>query len=120
VTVDNRIIQTLSPLAPVNRDEIADKTQPGYTFNYDTLPIAFSSNAPAHERYLIQVHLFCPEGCDSLQIRNATKQVLFKARFSWPAEVDAGLESESPGDATLQHYVYECERTERVVIDGGF
>lgn len=118
MSVDKKIINALSALAPVERDELSDLSAPGYTFNYDTLPMAFRSNKPTYERYLIQVHLFCPADFNNLKLRENTKLALFNAGFGWPDEIDTGLENEKPGDATLRHYVYECECTERILFEG--
>lgn len=114
MTVDERIINALSGLAPVERDEISDYRAPSYLFNYSTVPISFRNNKPTLERYLIQVHLFCPVDFNNLKLRADTKDALFAAGFGWPDEVDAGLDKEAPGDVTLRHFVYECEWTERL------
>jgi|GEM_PF-567291 len=117
MSVDKRIINALSTLAPVDRDELSDWSAPGFTFNYDTLPISFRNNRPSYERYLVQVHLFCPVDFNHLKLRADAKEALFKAGFAWPDEINVGPDKEIPGDVTLQHFVYETECTER--IDAG-
>lgn len=114
MSIDKKLIAALSVLAPVDRDELSDWSAPGYTFNYDTLPVFFQDNKPSYERFLIQVHLFCPIDFNNLKLRADTKTALFNAGFGWPEEIDAGLDKERPGDTILRHYVYECECTERI------
>lgn len=118
MNIDRRITNALSDLAPVDRDEIDDWTNPGYTYNYSTIPVSFNDNKPNRERHLIQVHLFFPVDFNNLRLRDDTKQALFSAGFGWPDEVYAGLDKERPGDVTLRHFVYECEWTGRIAWGG--
>lgn len=78
-------------------------------FNYDTLGADFADDAPGHERYLVQVHLYAPRTFDASERVRRTKRALADAGFTWPDTVNAS-------DADGQHIVFECEYAEG--IDG--
>jgi len=82
-----------------------------YTFNYSKSGVNFGDDAPGHERYLIQVHLFCPGGFDSVQRTVQTQQRLFTAGLTWPDVTNAS-------DADGQHIVFECETVEGASLIG--
>ena len=82
-----------------------------YTFNVTTLGADYADDAPQHERYLVQVHLFAPLTFNFVARRKATKAALFGAGFRWPECTDA---SDSDG----RHIVFETEYAEGVNSDG--
>ena len=80
----------------------AQKADQYYVFNYSTLGTDYADDTPGHERYLIQVHFFCPRVFDSVLRVAQTKQKLFAAGFTWPSVINAS-------DEDGQHIVFECE-----------
>lgn len=115
MTINQRIIAALGHLAPVEPDSFtADGTKTYYTFTYNSFPIAFSNNAPTHEKFMIQVHLFCPLRFDSVSLRQETKSAIANAGFIYPEEVNASEGQTSAGFGGIQHYVYSFETVEVV------
>lgn len=110
MNINEMIITALSPVEwLVAPDVKEDKAKKYFTFNYTSIPILFGDDAPGMERYLVQVHLFCPDNFDSVQIRRRAKKLLFAYGFTYPAVFDAS-------DEDGQHWVLECEMA--VVADG--
>lgn len=108
MTVNEIITNTLKPFGdPVAFGEYIpknDKTKRDkyYTFNYTKIPADFADDAPAHERYLIQIHLYCPASYNSLQQAQDTQDALFESGFSWPEVVFSSYQDG-------QHIIFECE-----------
>lgn len=108
MSVNQKIIEALSSFGyPVVPDVYTCEDDTYFAFNYSTSPIFFSDDAPRIERYLIQVHLFCPIKKNIVLLRKQAKQKLFTLGFSWPEEINAS-------DRNEQHYVFECEAVEGV------
>lgn len=113
MTVNEQIKTALAPLAlPVKPDRYKGDEESYLVFNYTTMGMGFSDDAPGYERYLVQVHYFCPEGVSSIAIREKIKRMLFNAGFTWPDEVNAADSSMQKNDDNKQHYVFECEYVE--------
>lgn len=96
---------------PVENGVYQGKADRYYTFNVSTLGDNYADDAPQHERYLIQVHLFAPLTFNFITRRRQTKQALFGAGFGWPGCTDAS-------DPNGRHLVFECEYAEGVWPDG--
>ena len=96
---------------PVENGVYLDESDRYYTIHVSTIPTDFADDAPGHERYLIQVHLFAPLTFNFVGRRKATKQALFAAGFTWPGCTDAS-------DSNGRHLVFECEYAEGVEPDG--
>jgi hypothetical protein len=112
VSIESKIKTALNSLGykiyPGNYNG-ADETY--FVFNHNTLPDDFGDNAPRHERALIQVHLFCPHGFNSVKTRKDAKLALLGAGFTYPNMTDAS-------DKDGQHWVFETETAEGVSEDG--
>lgn len=109
MTVNERILAALHALGPPVVPGRYTGTERIYlTFNYDRLPLHYADNRPAFRRILAQVHLFCPLDENSVALRDKTMEALARADFVGLEEVDA------TGD-DAQHFIYECETTERIV-----
>lgn len=121
ISVNERLIQALSPIAPVypwielegNRDARQSRY---FVFNYSTFPDTFADDLPCYEKYLIQVHYFCPIADSTVNIRRWIKRALFEADFTWPDETAVRKQNQT-GDSGGQHYCFECETLE-VIFDG--
>ncbi len=73
-----------------------------FVFIFSVIPAMNADDRPNMERYLTQLHYFCPHDVDCTKLRQAVKEKLFDAGWTWPDEVDAT-------DETSRHYVFECE-----------
>lgn len=63
----NGILKTaLEPIAPVKADAYEGYTKEYLTFGYNSIPADYGDDEPAHERILIQVHYFAPQGVNTL------------------------------------------------------
>lgn len=114
MSINQLIIGALSPLnIPVVPDVYTGQEKEYITFNYSTMGDDLADDAPRHERYLVQVHYFCPLKQNSIATRRRIKQRLFAEDFTWPDE-NPGTEETGSGYSnqaaeTAQHYIYECE-----------
>lgn len=72
------------------------------SYNYTTVPIDFGDDAPARERYLVQVHIVAPYGENINSLVREIKAALFASDFSWPEYIDAS-------DRDRRHIVLETE-----------
>lgn len=110
MTLNEMIIEALTPIGWLVAPSVKeDEAKNYFTFNYTSIPVMFGDDAPRAERYLIQVHLFCPDNFSSFMTRRRAKQLLFGYGFTYPTVIDAS-------DAEGQHWVMECEMA--VVPDG--
>lgn len=91
---------------PVEMGEVIGGDQ-YYSFNYTILGADYSDDAPNHQRYLIQVHFYCPRTFDTVQRIRDTQNALFSAGFTWP-DVITGSDEDG------QHIIFECEGVEGV------
>ena len=115
MTVNERIKKALDPIGlPVKPDRYKGDEESYIVFNYSTLGACYADDAPGFERYLVQVHFFCPAGVNSLQLRRTIKEKLLQEDFSWPEEVNAADGSMQKNDEGKQHYVFECEWLEGI------
>lgn len=118
MSVNQKIIQALSGLAPVYPDIYDGKANTYLTFNYTTRGAAYADDTPSFDVNLVQVHLFCPLKLDSVKLRRQVRAALFASGFTWPEVVNAEDGSMQKNDAGKQHYVFECEIEEGVALDG--
>jgi len=102
MTLNSLLISALSPIAITVPDEYTETEDTYIVFNYNSAPANFADDAPGHEIYSVQVHLFCPSGINSLSMRRDIKQALADTDFTWPSYINAS-------DKTGQHHVFECE-----------
>lgn len=106
MSINERIKEALSVLEiPVVPKVFQGDDERYIVFNYNTIPVDFADDGPEHERYLIQVHLFCPLGANSLSEMRKIKEALFEAGMTWPDVTDVS-------DKNGQHLVFECEIAE--------
>ena len=98
--------QIKTALAPTGWLVVSDvkqaDTKQYFVFNYESLGDNFGNNAPGNERYIIQIHLFCPPKLDTVDLRNKVKKLLFENDFTFPSVISAS-------DEDGQHWVFECE-----------
>ena len=96
---------------PVENGVYLGKAERYYTFNVATQGDDYADDAPQHERYLVQVHLFAPLTFNYIARRKMTKIALMAAGFTWPECTDAS-------DADGRHIVFETEYVDGVNFDG--
>lgn len=114
MSVNERLINALSPISPAypwieQEGNLDEKHSRYFVFNYSTIPYGFAENVPHFERYLIQVHYFCPVTDSTVEVRNRIKRTLFESGFTWPQEQPVGQKNQ-----TGQHYCFECETLEEI------
>lgn len=76
-----------------------------FTFDYMVSPVHYGNNAPLYELYDVNIDLFAPEKMNTLALRRQVRDLLERAGFTRPSEVNA---SDNDG----QHYIFECEVAE--------
>lgn len=119
MTVNERIKKALSGFGlPVKPDRYSGDSESYFVFNYTTMGALFADDTPQYERYLVQVHYFCPMGANTLSTRKDVKRLLFEAGFTWPDEINAGDSSMQKSNGGKQHFAFECEIEEGVVLNG--
>lgn len=112
MSVDKRIRDALLPLGlPVENSVYQGTAKSYFVFNYQSLGADFGDDGPAHERFLVQVHLFAPLGENVTGRVREAKRALCAAGFTWPEVTNAD-------DADGRHRVLECELAEGVECDG--
>lgn len=103
MSINSTIIKSLEPIGwPVVSSERRTEENRYIVFNYTSLPDNFGDDAPQHERYLIQIHMFCPSVTNTVVLRKQVKRLLFESGFTFPTMTDAS-------DDEGQHWVFECE-----------
>ena len=64
--MNERIKKALDSIGlPVKPDRYKGDEESYIVFNYSTLGACYADDAPGFERYLVQVHFFCPAGVNS-------------------------------------------------------
>lgn len=121
MTINEILISALQGIAPtypweLDEEDGDERKLRRILFNYNTVPDTFGDNAPAYERYLIQVHYFCPKSEDSIKARGAIKRALFMVTEDWPEEILVSRESKQAPDE--QHYCFETEYLLPIGEDG--
>ena len=110
-TIDKVIRDALLPICPdVNRSTFTGqetgtrekKIIRYFTFNYTILPMFPADDRARIDRYLVQVHYFCPYNDKVKGIINSTRLALEKAGFTMPSYTPID-------DMNGQHLVFECE-----------
>ena len=96
---------------PVENGLYLGREERYYTFNVSTHGIFYADDAPLHDRYLVQVHLYAPLTFNCVSRRRETQIALMNAGFLWPECVD---DSDSNG----RHIIFETEYAEAVDADG--
>ncbi|MDE6601552.1 MAG: hypothetical protein K2K90_05210 [Lachnospiraceae bacterium] len=109
-TINESLIGALQDIAPACYWELDEEEGDGrprrrILFNYNTVPDIFGDNAPVFEKYLIQVHYFCPKGENSLAARQKIKLALFALSEEWPDEILVQRVSKKAPEE--QHYCFE-------------
>ena len=103
MTINEKIVQVLRDFELPTAYAIYQGDAAEYfVFIFSVIPAMYADDSPNMERYLTQLHYFCPHDVDCTKLRQAVKAKLFDAGWTWPDEVDAT-------DETSRHYVFECE-----------
>lgn len=91
---------------------------PYFTFNCATVPADFGDDAPGHELYLVQVHLFAPLNVNITALKRQVKRALYAAGFTWPSLTDATGSLSRRDRPEERHIVFECEISAEGAEDG--
>lgn len=112
MSVDEKIVGALATFGyDVANNVSYSKNKTYFAFNYTVIPSDFADDAPQHERYLVQVHFFCPLNVNITSFKKSARKALCAAGFTWPSITDAS-------DENGRHIVFECEIAEGVNADG--
>lgn len=84
-----------------------------FALNMSAYPANFADDAPQHDRWLVQLHLFAPFTLNTTVLCRQIRAALFAAGYSYPSLVDAS-ETTRASDGTEQHVVFEFEATEAI------
>jgi hypothetical protein len=84
-----------------------------FVLNMNAIPADFADDAPQHDRWLVQLHLFAPFSLNTTTICRQVRDALFAAGYSYPSQIDAS-ENTRASDGTEQHIVFEFEAVEAV------
>lgn len=109
-TINEILIGALQEIAPVcywelDEEDGEKRSRRRILFNYNTVPDIFGDNAPVFEKYLIQVHYFCPKGENSIEARQKIKMAVFTLTEEWPDEMLVQRVSKKAPEE--QHYCFE-------------
>lgn len=109
-TMNEMLIGALQGIAPacyweLDEDDGDDRPRRRILFNYNTVPDIFGDNAPVFEKYLVQVHYFCPKGENSIADRQKIKMAIFSLTEEWPDETPVQRVSKKAPEE--QHYCFE-------------
>jgi hypothetical protein len=103
MSVNKVIRDALLPFgAPVEFEVFQGQEDAYFTFNYSSSGDDFGDDDPQHERYLVQVHYFCPLSENCVALMDKVKRALRCAGCTWP-------EVENASDEDGRHIVFECE-----------
>lgn len=102
MSINSTLKAALAPVAPVEADTYEGDKAVYITFGYNSIPDDFGDDEPAHERFLVTVHLYAPTGYNTLAQRRAIKRALSDAGTTWPSMVNTS-------DKDGQHLAFECE-----------
>ena len=108
MSINSKIISTINPLVAVCAPGIYSGESKEYcTFNYSELPELFGDDRPGFIRYLVQLHWFSPLDSNPLDKKNAIKNALSGAGFTYPSVSDAS-------DDLSLHFAFEFEYVEGI------
>ncbi len=110
MSVNETIVSVLRPIAPVRADTYQGDEEVYITLGYTSIPADFGDDQPAHERFLVSVHLFAPTGRNTVAARRAIKKALWEAGATWPTMTNVS-------DKEGQHLVFECEMARAVGVE---
>lgn len=114
MSIESRIVEAVAftkmPCASPNYD---GEEKAFLTFNLDAIASDFADDAPQHDRWLIQLHLFAPVTQNTRKLRKQIRQAIFDAGFTFPDQIDAS-EAFKKTDGSEQHIVFEFEDAEGI------
>lgn len=114
MSIESRIVEAVAftkmPCVTPNYDGEAKEF---LTFNMDAIAGDFADDAPQHDRWLIQLHLFAPVTQNTRMLRKQIRQAIFEAGFTYPDQIEAS-EAFKKTDGSEQHIVFEFEDAEGI------
>ena len=118
-TVNEMLIGALSDIAPtapwiIDEDDSVERELRRIVFDYSTVPETGADNRPIYDRYIIQVHYFCPAADDSVAVRKKIKKALYSAGFDYPSEISVGVDTQGDSVVYEQHYCFSTEYLEPI------
>lgn len=121
-TINEMLIEALQKIAPtcyweLDEEDGDERPLRRILFNYNTIPNIFGDNAPVFEKYLIQVHYFCPKGENSIEARQKIKKGIFNLVNEWPREML--IQRASKKAPREQHYCFEFDYLVPIKMESG-
>ena len=110
MSINSTLKAALNPIAPAEADVYGGDAAVYIAFGYNSLGADFGDDAPSHERFLVQVHLYAPNSYNTINKRREIKKALAEAGATWPIY-------ENASDKDGQHHVFECELIEAVGVE---
>ncbi len=110
MSIESRAKEAVASFAPFWTEESWDgsedtKSGTYLTFNATSMPHVFADGEVPYERYICQLHLYCPRATNTVKMRKQIKKALYAAGFTWPH-----VEPAHDGDGG--HYVFEFQGLE--------
>lgn len=103
MTEEKRIRDALLPVGLDVESAGYSGENPTYmVFNFSSRGENFADDEPQNELFLIAVHLFAPMDVDITAFKDAIKNCLIAAGFTYPTIEDVS-------DDDVRHVVFECE-----------
>ncbi|MEN6594696.1 MAG: hypothetical protein ABFC31_07125 [Clostridiaceae bacterium] len=90
MSVESDIIAAVSSIAPCSANTYTGTATTYFVIYADTIPANFANDEPRSERFLIQLHFFCPITTDTTTVRKQIKDAISAAGFSYPSMVNGG------------------------------
>lgn len=103
MTVENRIREALKPLGyPCVQNQYQGNEKTYFVFNCSIIPNAYADDDPWADRYLIQLHLFCPLTLNTTTLKTSIRKYIRDAGFTVPSITPTEEDN-------VQHLVFEFE-----------
>lgn len=113
MSLDSKIISALtSACADIQPNRYTGTAKTYMVFNYYEMPTVHAEGKPNVIRYSVQVHYYCPHGTNpNTKKSDIAKKIWEMGCATYPSITNAS-------DNTGQHYVFEFEYLEGLVLDG--
>jgi len=114
MSIEERIVQAMAPFGlPCVHPNYDGEEKAFLTFNISAVPMNFADDAPLHEKWIIELHLFAPVAQNTRKLRKQIRRAIFEAGFTYPDQVDAS-EAYKKADGSEQHIIFDFEDAEEI------
>lgn len=89
-----------------------------FIYYFMTEPADHADDRPLSETTYAQIHLFCKEDFDPLELIEQTKRALFNAGYTWPEVETLATGNTGYGEANdMRHFFIECEKNDFISVE---